>query len=66
VALLLHGWPYSSYMWRAVLSALADQGYRAVAPDLPGFGTQRRIVPAAGSATRAPSRGFGEASAWSG
>ena len=37
-ALLLHGYPESSWMWRAVLPALAERGWRAVAPDLPGFG----------------------------
>jgi haloalkane dehalogenase len=37
-ALLLHGYPESSYMWRDVLPALADAGWRALAPDLPGFG----------------------------
>jgi haloalkane dehalogenase len=37
-ALALHGYPTSSYLWRNVLPALADAGYRAVAPDLPGFG----------------------------
>ena len=34
----VHGWPQSSYMWRHLLTALAAEGYRAVAPDLPGFG----------------------------
>lgn len=37
-ALCLHGFPESSYMWRAVLAALAGSGRRAIAPDLPGFG----------------------------
>jgi pimeloyl-ACP methyl ester carboxylesterase len=37
-ALLVHGWPQSSYMWRDVLPALAGVGYRAVAPDLHGYG----------------------------
>ncbi len=36
--LCLHGWPQSSYMWRHLLAALAPAGYRALAPDLPGFG----------------------------
>jgi haloalkane dehalogenase len=36
--LCVHGWPQSSYMWRHLLAALAAEGYRAVAPDLPGFG----------------------------
>jgi pimeloyl-ACP methyl ester carboxylesterase len=38
VALAVHGYPTSSYLWRRVLPRLADVGYRAVAPDLPGFG----------------------------
>jgi pimeloyl-ACP methyl ester carboxylesterase len=36
--LLVHGYPESSYMWRAAMAALADAGWRAVAPDLPGYG----------------------------
>jgi haloalkane dehalogenase len=38
VALLLHGYPESSYMWEGVMPAVADAGWRAVAPDLAGFG----------------------------
>jgi haloalkane dehalogenase len=38
VALLLHGYPESSYMWRHLLPALAAAGWRALAPDLAGFG----------------------------
>jgi haloalkane dehalogenase len=38
VALLLHGFPESSYMWRDLMPALADAGWRAVAPDFAGFG----------------------------
>jgi haloalkane dehalogenase len=38
VALLLHGYPQSSYMWRHLLRELAAAGWRAVAPDLAGFG----------------------------
>jgi haloalkane dehalogenase len=38
VALLVHGYPESSYMWHDVLPALADAGWRALAPDLPGYG----------------------------
>ena len=36
--LLLHGYPESSYMWRGVLPALSDAGWRALAPDLAGYG----------------------------
>jgi haloalkane dehalogenase len=38
VALLLHGYPESSYMWGGVFDAIAGAGWRAIAPDLPGFG----------------------------
>ncbi|HEX2234482.1 MAG TPA: alpha/beta fold hydrolase [Thermoleophilaceae bacterium] len=38
VALLLHGYPESSYQWRHLMPAIAEQGWRAVAPDLAGFG----------------------------
>jgi haloalkane dehalogenase len=37
-ALLVHGWPYSSYMWTPVLERLGAAGIRAIAPDLPGYG----------------------------
>jgi haloalkane dehalogenase len=36
--LCVHGFPESSYMWRGVLAAAAGEGWRAVAPDLPGSG----------------------------
>ncbi len=35
---LLHGLPAQSYSYRNVLSDLADQGFRAIAPDWIGFG----------------------------
>ena len=38
VALLVHGYPSSSFMWRRPIEALAGAGWHAVAPDLPGFG----------------------------
>ena len=38
VALLLHGFPESSYMWRHVLPAAARVGWRAIAPDFAGSG----------------------------
>jgi pimeloyl-ACP methyl ester carboxylesterase len=37
VVLLLHGFPASSFMFRELISRLADR-YRVIAPDLPGFG----------------------------
>jgi haloalkane dehalogenase len=35
---LVHGYPESSYMWQHALAGLADAGWRALAPDLPGYG----------------------------
>lgn len=35
--LLLHGYPEFWYSWRHQLTALADAGYQAIAPDLRGF-----------------------------
>ena len=45
VALLLHGYPESSYMWRDVLPVLAEAGWRAVAPDLAGMGDSPADLP---------------------
>jgi pimeloyl-ACP methyl ester carboxylesterase len=36
--LLLHGLISQSYSWREVMPALAEQGYRVIAPDWLGFG----------------------------
>ena len=38
LVLLLHGAPESWYSWRHQLSALANAGFRAVAPDMRGYG----------------------------
>ena len=38
LVLLLHGFPQFWWTWRAQLPALAAAGYRAVAPDLRGYG----------------------------
>ncbi len=38
VALFVHGYPESSYMWRHALPAVAAAGWRAIALDLPGYG----------------------------
>lgn len=37
LVLLLHGFPQTSWAWRNQLVALADAGYRAVAPDQRGY-----------------------------
>jgi pimeloyl-ACP methyl ester carboxylesterase len=40
-ALLLHGWPTSSYLWRNVLEPIGQHN-RAIALDLPGFGQSEK------------------------
>jgi pimeloyl-ACP methyl ester carboxylesterase len=42
VVLLLHGFPETSYEWRAQLEALGAAGYRAVAPDQRGYAAGAR------------------------
>ena len=42
VALLLHGFPECRQSWRAQLPALGGLGWRAVAPDLRGYGASSR------------------------
>jgi pimeloyl-ACP methyl ester carboxylesterase len=36
--LLLHGCPFSSFVWRNVIPIVAEAGYRCLAPDLLGLG----------------------------
>ena len=36
--LFIHGHPTWSYLWRHIIPVAMKSGYRAVAPDLPGFG----------------------------
>lgn len=40
--LLLHGWPDSSALWRGQVPFLAANGFRAITPDLRGFGQSSR------------------------
>ncbi|MEU6895311.1 alpha/beta hydrolase [Streptomyces sp. NPDC046557] len=42
LVLLLHGFPETSYSWRSQLTALAEAGYHAVAPDMRGYGRTER------------------------
>lgn len=51
VALCLHGYPNSSYLFRELLPAIAAAGFRAVAPDLPGFGDSPPLRGRAGTWT---------------
>lgn len=39
--LLMHGIPTGAELWRDVLNSLGESGYRAYAPDLPGYGLTR-------------------------
>jgi pimeloyl-ACP methyl ester carboxylesterase len=45
LVLLLHGFPESRHIWRTTLSAHADRGYRATAPDQRGYSRGARPVP---------------------
>jgi pimeloyl-ACP methyl ester carboxylesterase len=38
VVLILHGWGGSSDSWTEIIKSLAEQGYKVVAIDFPGFG----------------------------
>lgn len=38
LVLLCHGWPELAYSWRHQMPALAQAGYRVVAPDMRGYG----------------------------
>ncbi len=40
--ILCHGWPETWYSWRHQLPALAAAGYRAIAPDMRGYGRSSR------------------------
>jgi pimeloyl-ACP methyl ester carboxylesterase len=42
LVILCHGFPESWYSWRHQLAALADAGFRAVAPDMRGYGQTDR------------------------
>ena len=41
--LFLHGFPESWYSWRHQLQALAQAGYHAIAPDMPGYGSSGKL-----------------------
>lgn len=42
LVLLIHGFPELAISWRAQIDALAEAGYRAVAPDMRGYGATDR------------------------
>lgn len=41
--LLIHGVPESSMLWKHLIPEIVSQGFRAIAPDLPGFGQSDRF-----------------------
>ncbi|KAG5555113.1 hypothetical protein RHGRI_012592 [Rhododendron griersonianum] len=51
VVLLLHGFPELWYTWRHHILYLASHGYRAIAPDLRGFGDTTGTPPNAAAYT---------------
>ncbi|KAJ5725830.1 uncharacterized protein N7483_007187 [Penicillium malachiteum] len=44
--IFVHGWPATAITWKRQLDAFAAVGFRAIAPDMPGYGqsTARRIA----------------------
>ena len=44
--IFVHGWPATAITWKAQLDAFAAVGFRAIAPDMPGYGqsTARRVI----------------------
>jgi haloalkane dehalogenase len=44
VALMLHGMPTWSYLYRTVIAIMAEAGYRCVAPDHIGFGRSDKVT----------------------
>ena len=44
--LFIHGWPGTAITWKAQIDAFAALGFRAIAPDMPGYGksTARRVI----------------------
>ncbi|MBI4047291.1 MAG: alpha/beta fold hydrolase, partial [Devosia nanyangense] len=40
--LLVHGFPETAHAWRHQIRALAEAGYRAIAPDLRGYSGSER------------------------
>ncbi|KAI1822466.1 putative epoxide hydrolase [Xylaria intraflava] len=43
--IFIHGWPGTAITWKAQLNAFAGVGFRAIAPDMPGYGksTARKV-----------------------
>src|ERR1700724_724359 len=44
--LFAHGFPDTSYTWRKQMKAVAEAGYRAIAPDMRGYGRSSALADA--------------------
>ncbi|KAJ5083429.1 hypothetical protein N7456_012856 [Penicillium angulare] len=46
LVIFIHGWPATAITWKAQLETFASVGFRAIAPDMPGYGqsTSRRVA----------------------
>ena len=44
VVLISHGMPPSSYLYRFMIKALVEHGYRCIAPDYIGFGKSGKVL----------------------
>lgn len=44
--MFIHGWPATAITWKTHIDTFASLGFRAIAPDMPGYGnsTARRVV----------------------
>ncbi|MCD6346240.1 MAG: alpha/beta fold hydrolase [Bacteroidales bacterium] len=47
LVLLLHGIPSWSYIYRNMITALSQNGFRVIAPDLIGFGKSQKLASSA-------------------
>lgn len=46
LVIFIHGWPGTAITWKSQIDAFAAVGFRAIAPDMPGYGqsTARRVA----------------------
>src|SRR5688500_8829581 len=44
VALMVHGMPTWSYLYRHVITAMSESGFRCIAPDHIGFGRSDKVT----------------------
>jgi|SRR5947209_546819 len=56
IALMVHGMPTWSYLYRTVIATMTEAGYRCVAPDHIGFGRSDKVTDPRGTASPATPR----------